>query len=419
MNGPASPRSGYLDPKLLHLASLSLPGAIPLAVVLTTLPAWLADHQITAAEIGLFSLAGLPWSLKFLWAPLLDRYRPPFGGRRRGWVMVAQVGLLFAIGAIGWVDPTRTSWVIGIGLLIATLSASQDIAMDAYAVEWMSKEQQGPGNALRITFYRIGMLGAGGLAIASADLMPWRVVFLGIGATMLLGVLLAATAAEADQIIESPKTFSEAVVEPIRAFFGRPSAWAIAAFVLLYKLGDNMALSMTSPLFLQHLGVAKLELGTLQKTLGMGATIGGTLLGGGLIGRLGLGRCLWLFGFGQAVVNVLFAVTASLQGWAPSMYAAIAGEAAMAGMGTAALLTLITRVTEKRYAATQFALLTSLIGLNRTLAGVPSGYLVEAIGYVPFFLSTVLAGIPGLYCLSRFVPFQDRQAAALEAPLTR
>ncbi len=414
MAEPALRPSGFREPRLYHLAALSFPGAIPLAVVLTTLPAWLADHQIKASDIGLFSLAGLPWSLKFLWAPLLDRYHLPFGGRRRGWVMVMQVALLFAISAIGFIDPTRTSLVIGIGLVIAFFSATQDIAMDAYAVEWMSKDQQGPGNSLRTTFYRIGMLAAGGAAIAAADVLPWRTVFMLIGAAMIFGVVLTATASEPVVESQSPRTFTEAIVAPIRAFFGRRQALAIAGFVLLYKLGDNMALSMTSPLFLQHLGVPKLELGTLQKTLGMGATIVGTLIGGASIGRLGLGRALWLFGFGQATVNVLFAATAWSQGFRPLMYSAIGLEAAMAGMGTAGLLTLITRITERRYAATQFALLTSLMGLGRTFAGVPSGYLVEWVGYEPFFLLTVLAGIPGLWCLSRFVPFSDRVAQGLE-----
>jgi MFS transporter, PAT family, beta-lactamase induction signal transducer AmpG len=414
MQTEASEPSPWKNPRLLHMASLSFPGAIPLAVVLTTLPAWLADHDIKASDIGLIGLAGLPWSFKFLWAPLIDRYRPSFGGRRRGWVMLMQVALCLAIGAVGLIDPTKTTMVLGIGFMIAAFSATQDIAMDAYAVEYMKKSEQGPGNSLRTTFYRAGMMASGGLAVASADAFDWSIVFLGIGGMMLVGVLLTATAQEPAGEILTPKTFAEAVTAPVIAFFRRDGVLALAAFVLLYKLGDNMALSMTAPMIIQKLGVAKVEYGSIQKILGTSATITGVLIGGALIAKIGLGRCLWLFGFLQASVNGLFALTAYSEGYRPIMYAAIGLEAAMAGMGTAALLTLLTRITEKRYAATQFALLTSLMGLGRTLASPPSGFIVEAIGYGPFFLCTIAAGIPGLFFLSRFVPFGAKEPVLVD-----
>lgn len=391
------------------MSSLSLAGAVPLAVVLTTLPTWLADRGITASEIGLFGLAGLPWSLKFLWSPLIDRFRPPFGGRRRGWVMLAQLALLFAIAVVPWVDPNNAPVVIAAGFAIALFSASQDIAMDAYAVELMRKHEQGPGNALRTTFYRIGMLAAGGAAVAAAGLFSWKLVFLGVGLVMLPSMLLTGLAPEPDGVPAPIPTLRDAVIEPLKQFFSRKGAIAIALFVFLYKLGDNMAHTMLSPFFVQGLKVPLVEIGFAQKTVGMAATIIGTLLGGALIPRLGLGRALWLFGFAQAAANVTYALTAWSDGFRPIMYTAIALEYGCGGMGTAALLTLITRVCDKRLAATQFALLTSLFGLGRSLAGPPSGFLTEQLGYAAFFLLTVAAAMPAMFVLYRIVPPTARE----------
>ena len=400
-------KAAWTDPKLLHMASLSLAGAVPLTVIINTLPAYLADLGISAADIGLFALAGLPWSFKFIWSPIIDRFTPPFGGHRRGWVILAQLGLLFAIASVPWVDPQIRAAVIAVGFAIAFLSATQDIAMDAYAVELMQKHQQGPGNALRTTFYRIGMLMAGGAAIALADQVAWSIVFLVIGLVMLPSALLTWTAPEPetkDEKDKEPPSLSEAVISPITDFFKRDHALAILAFVFLYKFGDNMAASLLSPFFIQELQVSKTEVGFAQKTVGMASTIFGVLLGGALIPRFGLGRCLVGFGFAQALANVTYALTAYMDGFRPVMYTALALENGCGGMGTAALLTLITRLCSKGMAATQFALLTSLFGLGRTLSGPPSGFIVEAVGYGPFFIITAACAAPGLLILWWF-PF--------------
>ncbi len=391
------------------MASLSFFGAVPLQIVVNTMPTWLASFGVRAADIGLFALATLPWSFKFVWSPLIDRFRPSFGGRRRGWMLIAQVALLFAIALVPFVEPSEATIVIAVGFVIAFFSATQDIAMDAYAVELMEVHEQGPGNALRTTFYRIGMLAAGGVAIAAAGVFPWRYVFIGLALAMLPGMLLVATAAEPPAKQTEVTSLGDAIVDPFVQFFSRKGAVSFALFILFYKFGDNMVQSILSPFFVQELKVSLVEIGFAQKTVGMAATIAGTLLGGALIPRLGLGRSLWGFGLLQATVNLTYAATAWTHGARPIMYTAIALEYGCAGLTTAALLTLITRLCDKRLAATQFALLTSVYGLGRTLAGPPSGYLVEQLGYATFFLITMIAAVPGLVLLFLIIPPTQRE----------
>ena len=386
------------------MASLSLAGGLPLGVVLSTIPAWLADHGVKASDIGLLSIAGLPWSFKFLWSPILDRWSPPFGGRRRGWMIIAQAALLAAVLGFGGLDPTATTVVLIATAGIAFLSATQDIAMDGYAVELMRPEEQGPGNAMRTTFYRLGMILASGVAIAAAGQLGWSPIFLGLALLFAMAIALTATARDPAVPPRPAATLQEAVVGPLVSFFSMMRSLGLAALILLYKFGDNMTLSVLAPFFQQELHVSLTEIGTAQKTIGMFATIGGVLLGGALLPRLGLLRALWVYAAAQAGANALYAATAWTGGYRPIMYGTIALESACAGMGTAALLTLITRIVDKRYTATQFALLTSMIGLGRTLAGVPSGYLAQTVGYGPFFLLTILAAVPSVLLLKHLGP---------------
>ena len=394
--------SPWTDRRLLHMASLSLAGSLPLAIVWNTIPAWLADANLSVETIGIFSLAGLPWTLKFLWSPLMDRFSIPFAGRRKGWIVTAQILLALSIAALGFIRVHEAQFVVAAGLLIAFFSASQDIAMDAYAVDLMEEEEHGPGNALRTTFYRLGMLAAGGAAIAMADQMSWRLVYFSLAGVMLLFVPITYSAPSLPAETTVPSSLKEAVLYPLQSFAAHPHAGSIAAFILLYKFGDNMAASMLPPFFIQELSVSKTEFGLLQKTVGLVATIGGTLFGGALIPKLGLGRALWVFGALQASANLLYAVTAWTDGLRPVMYAALAIEQSCGGMGIAGLLVLITRLCDTKMSATQFALLTSLFGLGRTLAGPLSGPLVKHLGYGLFFVSTFLAAVPALFFLSRF-----------------
>lgn len=398
------------SPRLLHMASLSLAGSVPLAVVLTTLPAYLADRGVRTANIGNFALVGLPWSLKFLWSPFIDRYRLPFGGRRRGFVILAELGLLFTIPLLGVTDLNDTSGtatIALIGLMIAFLSATQDIAMDAYAVEVMRSEEHAPGNALRTAFYRLGMIGAGAAAIAFADYLPWSTVFLLVACTMVPGIALAATAREPELERQLPvvPTLRDAVIVPLKKLFTRPMAIATFCFVFLYKFGDNMAQSVLAPFFLHRIGMSLSEMGFAQKTLGLGASIAGTLIGGACIPKLGLHRALWLFGAAQALSAGIYALTDWSDGNRAFLYTGVVLEYGFQGMSTTALLTLITRICDKSHAATQFAILTSIFALGRTLSGPPSGYLAEQLGYAQFFVLTIFCGLPGLAILARIAPW--------------
>lgn len=391
------------------MASLSFPGGAAYAVVVSTVPTWLADEGLSPSEIGLLAAAGLPWSFKWAWAPLLDRWSLPFGGRRRGWIVAAGLLVLAAVAALAFADPHDLPLIIALCALVAFFCATQDIATDGYAVEVMKPEEHGPGNALRTMIWRFGFIAAGGAAIAAADVVPWRIVLLVIAGLFLPIAALAAIAPEPETPAPPPKTLADAVVGPFVSFFTRSGALWIAAFIFFYKFGDNMALAPMSAFFRQELNVSLTEIGFAQKTIGVAATIGGALLGGWMLPKIGLGRALWIFGFAQAITLFLYAGTAWSAGDRVWMYSAITLDQAAAGMGTAGLLTVITRACDPRYAATQFALLTSLMGLGRSTAGVPSGYLVEAIGYGPFFLASAAAAIPGLVVLFFLAPPGQRE----------
>ena len=399
---PPAPRSA----RLLKMAMLSFPGGLPLALVITTVPAWLSDQGLSPSEIGLLQLAGLPWSFKFLWAPLLDRVRPPLLDQRRGWILLMQLLMIPAVAALALVDP-RAATTVGLAtLVIAVLSATQDVAMDAYAVELMRPAEQGPGNALRVTFYRLAMIASGGLAIAAADVVPWPVVFGALALTFVPALALTTLAEPPDASAPRPPlTFAASVREPLRGLWARPGVVPLLLFILLYKLGDNLASSMVPTFFIQHLHVSLTELGTLQKGVGLGMTVLGTLIGGFLLPRLGLVRALWVFGVLQAVTNLTYAAASWAEGARPVVYAAITAENLVGGMGAAALVTVLTRVTDRRYAAAQFALLSSIAALSRSLSAAPSGVLVEAVGYTQFFALTALFAVPGLVLLLWVAPW--------------
>lgn len=417
---PPTPPPPTRSARLLKMAMLSFPGGLPLALVITTVPAWLSDQGLSPSEIGLLQLAGLPWSFKFLWAPALDRIRPPLLDQRRGWILLMQLLMIPAVGALALVDP-RAATAVGLAtVLIAVVSATQDVAMDAYAVELMRPAEQGPGNALRVTFYRLAMIASGGLAIAAADLVPWPVVFGALALSFVPALALTALAEppEASATTRRPRTFAESVREPLRGLWARPGVMPLLAFILLYKLGDNLASSMVPTFFIQHLHVSLTELGTLQKGVGLGMTVLGTLLGGFLLPRLGLVRALWVFGVLQAVTNLTYSAAAWAEGARPVVYAAITAENLVGGMGAAALVTVLTRVTDRRYAAAQFALLSSVAALSRSLAAAPSGVLVEALGYTRFFAASALFAVPGLLLLLWVAPWgaPEVRGAAPEQP---
>jgi MFS transporter, PAT family, beta-lactamase induction signal transducer AmpG len=382
---------------------------LPLLLTISLLQAWLTEAGVDLATIGLFTLVGLPYTLKFLWAPLLDRYTPPFLGRRRGWLLVAQLCLALAIAGLGQCDPQGHPWLLaGTALAVAFFSATQDIVVDAYRREDLADSELGLGSSLYVNGYRVGMLLASGGGLVLADHLPFSTVYLVMAGCMLAGVLTTLAVAEPRVAEGQPQSLREAVVEPFVEFFSREGwKWGLGvlAFILLYKIGDTMASALTTPFYLE-LGFSKTQIGAVVKVFGFWATLGGALLGGALMLRLGINRSLWVFGVLQGVSTAGFAVLAQVGASLPWLAGVIACENLTGGMGTAAYLAYMAALTNKRFTATQYALLSSLMGVPRVLVSAPTGYLAQHLGWVWFFIFCTLVALPGMLLLLKYAPWR-------------
>jgi MFS transporter, PAT family, beta-lactamase induction signal transducer AmpG len=432
------------------LAAMMLASGMSLGFIFNSFQIFLRSAGVDLRTIGILSAVSLPWSLKFLWSPIVDRWALPHPDRRRSWVIAAQVAIalgfialaLYAWRALG-TDPvtgratltaTAATTIGFIALFITLSSATQDIALDAYSVEVLEPEEQGPASGLRVMWYRVGMLVAGALAIFAAEWLPWPVVFVLLAGLFLASVALTLAAEAPARPAIPPRSLGAAVVEPFRTFFSRPQAVTVALFLVLYKFGDNAAGTMVNP-FLKDMCFTNKEIGLAVKVIGTAATIAGTGVGAAIMAKLGLARSLWAFGVAQAGAIGFYALAAAtraapldvaLCAGAPAIgaaarawtYVGIAAEYASQGMGTAALLALILRVCDKRYSATQYALLSSLFGLGRTLSGIPSGALAERLGYPTFFATCIALAIPGFLVLQRIAPLGTRELAADASPAT-
>ena len=377
---------------------------LPLLLTISVLQAWMKEEGVDLTVIGMMALVGLPYTVKFLWAPFLDRFTLPFLGRRRGWLLVAQVALIFSISGLGFTNPRYNPWMVAfVAFLVTFFSASQDIAVDAYRREDLSDEELGLGSSLYVNGYRVGMLLASGGGLIMADHIPFSMVYLIMAACMLPGVLTTLIAPEPQITLGTPKTIKEAVVDPLAEYFKRQGALWILAFILLYKIGDTMASAMTTPFYLD-IGFSKTEIGTIVKLFGFWATIAGTLIGGVLMLRLGINRSLWVFGFLQAISTACFAVLAWIGHSVPALSGVIAFENLSSGMGTAAYMAFMASITNKRFTATQYALLTSLMGVPRVLASAPTGFLAKNMGWEGFFIACTLIAAPGMLLLLKFSP---------------
>lgn len=396
------------------VALLSLSSGLPYGLVVVAVPAWLKLEGFDIKTIGLVTLAQAPYAFKFLWSPLMDRFHPPRLGRKRGWILLAQLALLGLTAGLAFeADAPVLGLVATLSLCIAFASASQDIAIDGYTVESLRREEQGLAVGARTALYLIGALFAGKIAISLSAAIGWRMtialpIFAYVG---LMAVTLFAPEPEVAQV--APRSLRESVWEPFVGFFRQPRALEIASFVVLYKLADNLAGSLVSPFLLEQ-GYNQTDVGIATATIGLLASTGGTLLGGVLSLRLGLGRALWIFGFLQAISNIGYVAIAASAPGRPLMYAAIAVETATSGMGTGAFGVLLLRLTQKRFSATQFALFSSLFALGRTVSGPIAGVLADAIGWRDFFIVTIPCALPGLFMLQRFVPWGTRDIPSLE-----
>ena len=372
---------------------------LPLLLTLSVLQAWMKDEGVDLAVIGMMALVGLPYTLKFVWAPIMDRFTLFRMGRRRGWLLLTQVCLMGAIVCLGLSDPAGRPWGIALAAFAVTFfSASQDIVIDAYRREDLSDAELGLGASFYINGYRIGMLLASGGGLILADHISFQAVYLIMAACLLPGVLTTLLTREPEASEGIPKTLKEAVVEPLTEYFRRKEALWILAFILLYKIGDTMASAMTTPFYLD-IGFTKTQIGAVVKLFGFWATVFGSLLGGLVMLRLGIVRSLWVFGVFQALSTAGFAVLARIGNSVAALSGVIAFENLSSGMGTAAYAAFMASITNKKFTATQYALLSSLMGVPRVLASAPTGFLAKHMGWVHFFIACTLIAIPGMLLL--------------------
>ena len=389
---------------------LSFSSGLPLGLVTIAIPDWLRTLHLDIRLVGLVTLAQAPWAFKVLWSPLMDRYTPPWLGRKRGWAAIAQVALFvltLALAGVG--DHPDTPWVVAaVALAIAFASASQDIAIDAYAVEVLRPEEQGSAVGARIAVYRAAMFVSGGLAITLAASWSWRLVNAGLSLAYLGALIVTRLAPEPERVPPPPTDLRRAVWEPFLGLLARHRALEILAFVVFYKFSDQLAQALIRP-FLNDMGYSAFDRGFALATVGLATTLLGTFIGGAATTVIGLGHSLWLFGVLQTFANLGYFVLAGSAVNVPLMYAATGLEMLMSGMGTGAFSVLLLRMTQKRFSATQYALFSSLFGLPRLAAGPLSGFLVDAVGWRTFFVITLVGGIPGMVLLARFVPLGVRE----------
>jgi len=388
--------------RMLVALLMGFSSGLPLLLTGSVLQAWMTDEGVDLGTIGLFALVGLPYTLKFLWAPLTDRYCFPFFGRRRGWLITIQLALTLSIAGLGWTQPAQSPFTVAVvAWLLAFFSASQDIVIDAYRREALADNELGLGSSLYVNGYRIGMLLASGGGLIMADFIGFSLVYQFMALTMLVGILTTLFAPEPQVPAGTPATLQDAVVQPFVDYFRRHHALLILLFILLYKVGDTMASHMTIPFYLD-IGFSKTEIGAVVKLFGFWATIIGSIIGGVVILRTGIYRALWVFGILQAVSTAGFAVLAQVGHSLPWLAGVIAFENLSAGMGTAAFVAFMASLTNKQFTATQYALLSSLMGIPRVIVAAPTGYFADWVGWTVFFTLCALIAIPGLVLLTRF-----------------
>lgn len=401
-------RLGDTQRRMLICVATGLASGMPLYLLLQLVPAWLRDQGVSLTEIGLFALVGIPYAWKFVWAPFMDRWVPPFLGRRRGWMVVCQLCLIVAIAALGSFDPASATWTIAaLAAGVAFFSASQDVAIDAFRREILPDRELGLGNAIHVQAYRISSLVPGSLSLILADQLPWHLVFWITALFMLVGVVLSLCVDEPASELPQQTGLRDTLIAPFADVVTR-KGWRgvllILAFMFLYKLGDNMATALATPFYLD-MGFSMSEIGLVAKHAALWPAVVGGLLGGLLMMRLGVNRSLWIFGVVQLVSILGFAVLAASPATLWLLALVIGFEYLGVGMGTAAFIAFIARETSRTYAASQFALFTALAALPRTFANASTGVLVESVGWYHFFLLCTLLAVPGMLMLFWVAPW--------------
>jgi MFS transporter, PAT family, beta-lactamase induction signal transducer AmpG len=405
--------------KMAAILMLGFASGFPLYLTSRTLQAWMTVAGVNLTAIGFFSLVSLPYSLKFLWSPLIDRFGLPFLGRRKGWLFVTQVALAATIAAMIFQRPSQVLQLLAINaFIIAFLSATQDIVIDAYVTDISDASEVGAASGVKVLGYRIAMIATGGGALVIADSVSWQTVYFLMGVLMLILAAISTRVREPVLRDRPPASINEAVRMPLADFFARSGTargtW-ILAFILLYRLGDSMINNMTTP-FLIQAGFSQTDIGVIQGGVGLFATITGVLAGGLVIARIGINRSLWVFGILQAASNFAYLVLAYVGREYAVMVAAIVIENVCYGLATAALVGFIMSLCNPRFSATQYALLSSLIAVGRDVIASPSGSIAEKLGWPAFFLISIIAAIPGMLLLPLFAPWGDSIRNLVENP---
>ncbi len=402
----------FFNRDMLVCILLGFSSGLPLFILYNLLAAWLKASGVDLKTLGLFALVGIPYTWKFLWAPLMDRY-PIFKlGRRRGWMLITQIAVMFAVASLGWLSPhEHLGAIVTVCTLVAFFSASQDIVIDAYRRERLSDARQGAGTAVFVNAYKLSTLVPGSLALILSDHLSWPAVFVITALFMLPGIITTLLVAE--PLLNhglAPRTLHAAVVLPLREFIERRGwrhALWLLAFIFLYKLGDSMATALATPFYME-LGFSRTEIGLVAKNAGLWASLAGGILGAIWMVKTGVNRALWIFGVAQALAILGFAILAKtgvnlwVLGWV------IGFEAFAVGLGTTAFTAFIAQSTDVRYTATQFALFTSLAVIPRTFVNASTGFIVEATGWFAFFIICTLLALPGMLILPKVAPWSNQ-----------
>ncbi|WP_444916330.1 AmpG family muropeptide MFS transporter [Microbulbifer sp. JMSA003] len=417
-------REAVFNRRMLICIGTGFSSGMPLFVLIQLVPAWLRTEGVDLATIGIFALLGLPYTWKFIWSPLMERYAFPMLGRRRGWMLVMQLLLIISIGVLGMFSPQFDIWSIAaICFAVAFFSASQDIVLDAFRREILPDQELGLGNSFHANAYRISGLIPGSLSLILSDHLAWDQVFMITAAFMLIAVFMTLMVAEPDHPAGRPKSLREAIVLPFVEFFNRngvKQAVLVLAFMFLYKLGDSMATALATPYYLD-MGYSNTDIGIVAKNAGLWPAVIGGFFGGLLIVKIGINKCLWIFGVVQLVSIFGFMILSEVNGelvgtpdFNPSLSLlaiVIAFEYLGVGLGTAVFIAFIARTTSKLHTATQFALFTALTSLPRTFANASTGYLVEGMGWTHFFLLCAVLAVPGMILLFWVAPWGADEVA--------
>jgi PAT family beta-lactamase induction signal transducer AmpG len=393
-------RTPYFSRRLIAVLIMAFSSGLPLALTSSTLQAWFTEANVSILTIGALTLAGIPYTFKFLWAPILDRFVPPFLGRRRGWLIITQMGLSLSLFIMTFFNPSSQPSVIGIlALIIAFLSASQDIAYDAYRTDILLPTERGLGASAFSVGYRIAMLISGGLALILADYIGWKLTYqLMAGLMFLLGVATLFIPEPANWV-KPPSTFFSAIIEPFKNLWKKDRILFILLFVILYKIGDALALSLMSNFLLRGLSFSLTDVGIAFKTVGIIGTLIGALLGGIILIRISLFQALLLFGVLQALSNLMFMLLALTGKNEVLMVSSIFIEQCCSGMSTTAFIAFLMSLCDQRYTATQYALLSALSAIGRVFLGPIAAVMVEHVGWANFFGWTTIVCFPGLILL--------------------